>query len=75
MVLRYSEAYLVGKLDSPLFFAGRQARHQRVAPLVVSTSTLPQDFLYRLSMKMKPRSLRECKVVEQYAETVVVLMD
>jgi hypothetical protein len=72
--LKDSEAYLLGKPDAPLFVRVDRPSNNEEPRLLVSSSTIPAEYLYRLYLKGKPRRLRERKVLDPFAESVVVLV-
>jgi hypothetical protein len=72
--LRHSEAYLLGKPDAPLFVRVDRPNNNEEPRLLVSLSTIPPEYLYRLHLKGKPRMLRERKALDQFAESVIVLV-
>lgn len=72
--LKDSEAYLIGKPDAPLFVRVDRPNNNEEPRLLVSSSTIPAEYLYRLYLKGKPRRLREKKALDQFAESVIVLV-
>lgn len=76
--LKHSEAYLIGRLDAPLLVQVDRPNDQDEPRLLVSVSVIRQDILtrlYRKGIPGKPRWLRERKLINQTAETVMVLVN
>ncbi|KAH8803402.1 hypothetical protein F5884DRAFT_805396 [Xylogone sp. PMI_703] len=72
--LKDSEAYLLGKPDAPLFVRVYRPNRSEEPHLLVSLSTIPREYLYRIYSKGKPRRLSERKAIDQFAESVIVLV-
>ncbi|KAI1763578.1 hypothetical protein GGR53DRAFT_497178 [Hypoxylon sp. FL1150] len=76
--LKHSEAYLIGRPDTALFVQVDRPDSQAEPRLLVSLSTIPPQYLYRLYRKGrpgKPRRLREKKAFDDSAENVIVLVN
>jgi hypothetical protein len=76
--LKDSESYLIGRVDAPLIVAVDRPNAQEEPRLLVSLTNIRPDILNRLYRKGrygKPRRLRERRVFEQIAESVMVLSD
>lgn len=72
--LKHSEAYLIGRVESPLLVQVDRPNDGEEPRLLVSVSTIRTDFLLRLHRKSrKPRRLRERRAFDQIAESVIVL--
>ncbi|XXH00929.1 drs2 neo1 protein [Hypoxylon texense] len=75
--LKHSEAYLIGRPDTALFVQVDRPDSQVEPRLLVSLSTIPPQYLYRLYRKGKPgkpRRLREKKAFDDSAENVIILV-
>lgn len=72
--LKHSEAYLIGRLESPLLVLVDRPVEDEEPRLLVSVSTIRPEFLRRFYRKARrPRRLRERRTFDQVAESVVVL--
>ncbi|KAI1375232.1 hypothetical protein F4677DRAFT_144715 [Hypoxylon crocopeplum] len=76
--LKHSEAYLIGPPDSSLFVQVDRPDVTAEPRLLASLSTIPHEYLYRLSRRWKtrkPKRLREKRFFERSAENVIVLVN
>jgi hypothetical protein len=76
--LKSSESYLLGSTNAPLLArVGSLGRGTEESRLVVSTSKIPPGHLKWMFRKgmLKPRRLRERRVLDETSETVTVLTD
>ncbi|KAI6090707.1 heterokaryon incompatibility protein-domain-containing protein [Hypoxylon rubiginosum] len=72
--LKHSEAYLIGRPDTALFVQVDRPDSQAEPRLLVSLSTIPRQYLYRIYRKGKLRRLREKKAFDDSAENVIILV-
>lgn len=74
-VLKHSEAYLIGKVDAPLFVQVDRPDNEEEPRLLVSVSSIPASMLLRLHRKRpgKARRLKEGRAADPITESVVVL--